>query len=103
MSKATGLYAKEKYPEIQITIPSFLAVRRIKSKQWVDRRLSTLQNTNPYLRVTYEEFSRDNQSSLDGIFAFLGFDPIEITKGREKQSGREVVVNSEELRQLVQR
>lgn len=79
LSAATGQYFGVGYPEDSLAvIPVARALRRLKSKAWVDRRLASLKKTNPYMRVEYEEFLQDNAGKVHEVVKFLGCDITEM-------------------------
>jgi LPS sulfotransferase NodH len=76
LSQTTGLYTNEEYPDgIKVTIPPQAAIKRLHAKDWVDTRLANLASTNPYLRVSYEDFLRSSESVLASVWEFLKCDP----------------------------
>lgn len=76
ISKKTTLYFGEKYPEnIRVLINTREAVKRLKTKKWIDRQLASLARKNPYIQVSYEDFAINNRSVIKKIVAFLDCDP----------------------------
>lgn len=76
LSKKSGLYVGKEYPEhISVEIPVGQAVARLRTKEWIDSRLSTLAQSNPYLQVNYEDFLLNGNSVTAAALEFLGFGP----------------------------
>jgi len=76
---ATGKYSGAAYPEdMEVGISPREAVRRVKAKLFIDKRLARLADTNPYLRIDYESFAADNHGKTCDMVAFLGCDPTEL-------------------------
>ena len=74
LASETGVYIGQKYPdEANIRWDPKKAVRRVRSKIWLGKRLSSLDSTNPYLRINYEDFKSANKMVLKSVLAFLGF------------------------------
>jgi hypothetical protein len=103
LAALTGLYKGRPYPaEVRVRIPVRWAVRRVKSKNWVDARLASLSKTNPYLQSVYEEFLADNRAHTLEVVRFLGCDPSRLPPldlRAKVQSGTRgaQVINLEEL------
>jgi len=104
MSRASGKYFGETYPaDIKEVINTREAIRRLKSKGWVDLCLASLGKTNPYLRIIYEEFRADNRAVTDKVLTFLGCDPDDLPqlsmKATRQSSSRieDGIANFEEL------
>ncbi len=75
VSKAADSYVGRHYPErIKVVIPTSKAVRRLQAKQWVDNKLASLRNTNPYLRICYEDFLTERSKTISTMFTFLDAD-----------------------------
>jgi len=96
LASTTGFFAKQPYPHnLKVDIPLYSAVKRLEAKNWIDHRLSTLSQTNPYFRVSYEDFSKYNRSSILSVTQFLQCNgallrPIEYGM-HQKQSTREAI------------
>jgi LPS sulfotransferase NodH len=76
LASETGLFARTPYPDgTKVHVPVRAAVKRIIAKRYVDRRLSELESTNPYLLIRYEDFARSNSESISRAVEFLGCDP----------------------------
>jgi hypothetical protein len=105
LASQTGLFARTPYPEgIQVKVPIRSAVKRIMAKQYVDKELSRLSSSNPYMQVQYEEFAASNTESVGRAIEFLGCDPGLIEYGekpRPKKQSRgspsDYIVNWQEL------
>lgn len=106
LSRESGVYFGKPYEDkLVVKIDINEAIKRIVSKSWVDSRLVTLKQSNPYLRVCYEDFRRDNKAVLDEVVTFLGMDasllpPLEKcmrAKPQSTKSMQESVVNFTEL------
>ena len=104
LAKATGAFTNALYPEdTRITVPVRKALRALQAKNWVDRRLATLANSNPYCRIVYEEFAADNKRGLETCMAFLGCDvtrlpaDLRFIEKQSKQSADSYIRNYEEL------
>ena len=79
LARATGKYIHAKYPDdLRVSLNIGEARRRVRSKAWVDGRLSMLQLSNPYVHVEYQDFAADNQAVARQICAFLGCNPTEL-------------------------
>ena len=75
LSSTTGLYAVQTYPDdLKVDIPSREAVKRLHTKNWIDDRLANLAQTNPYLRIYYEDFLTDNHTAVTSMIQFLQCD-----------------------------
>jgi len=90
-SRESGAYVAKTYPDdIEIRIPLREAIARIQSKMWVDERLATLQDSNPYHQVWYEDFSTDKIAVAHSVYQFLGCNKeaakISLETGRKRQS-----------------
>lgn len=104
-SKKTGLYVGKPYPSItSVKIPVVSALARVQSKHWVDARLSTLKDTNPYCLVRYEDFCTDKVDVANMIFKFLDCDNCKIDLsekgGRKRQSTGDIsdgILNIDDL------
>lgn len=104
LSRATGNFTHTQYPDdVKVTIPLGRALRALKAKDWVDRRLSSLASSNPYHRIIYEDFAADNRGALNSCLTFLGCDvtklPLEgrFIKRQSSQTAASYIKNFEEL------
>ena len=76
IARKTNLYVGSAYPKgIKCKIPVRSAIARLHTKNWIDRRLSTLKHTNPYLQLKYEDFLADQDAVTDSAWRFLGCNP----------------------------
>ena len=79
VAKATNYYVNQKYPaDLRIKVPELKAIARVKTKNWVDYRLSKLCSSNSYLRIYYEDLSNDREGVCAEALRFLGFSPDNI-------------------------
>jgi len=104
LSHASQVYWGKGYPEgLKVTIPVREAIGRLRSKDWVDARLSSLAKSNPYLRINYEDFLEDNRKVTASALHFLHCSadslPIRETqlKPQSKGSAVDYIMNHEEL------
>ncbi|HKO89202.1 MAG TPA: sulfotransferase, partial [Burkholderiales bacterium] len=74
LSRENKAFVGRAYADDPVPVNIRAAVRRLASKDCVDRKLMRLADGNPYLRVEYEDFVSDEQSTLNRIFAFLNCD-----------------------------
>ena len=73
MSRSSGLYIGKEYPkELRVQIKIGEAIKRIQSKNWVDSRLATLEDTGRYMRVRFENFASNNDLVARDALRFLG-------------------------------
>lgn len=80
LAQATGVYNGEQYPDgLQLNISLPEAIKRLCAKNWIDNRLATLAESNPYLRVCYEDFLKSNHSVFVSVLQFLRCDATQIT------------------------
>lgn len=93
LADTSRAYAAKNYPEdLRITIPVRGALRRLATKRWIDRRLSHLGNSNPYLCISYEDFLESDRAVVERLMGFLDCDPATLRdfdyRKQRKQSGR---------------
>src|SRR5690606_10642568 len=75
LAARTGTFAGKAYPEgIKVAIPIGPAKRRLQAKSWVDARLSSLEQTNPYIRIAYEDFLAARDDTMCSLLHFLDCD-----------------------------
>ena len=75
VARKAKLYIGRPYPNnIRVHIPLWKAIRRLRSKNWVDIRLSSLSRSNPYIKIYYEEFLKDRNTITNILFDFLSCD-----------------------------
>ncbi len=108
LSSITNSYVGKAYPEnARITIPVNESNRRIRSKNWVDQRLATLSETNPYLRIYYEDFLCDQKAAIESALKFLECNLMETGEDNRKikrqssEKSREQIVNYDELKKYL--
>jgi len=110
LARKANLYSKKQYPDdLTVMIPKWEAIYRLRAKNWVDSRLDTLKNTNPFLRITYEDFLKNqNETAARGI-EFLDCDPTTLNvsaRRLNKQSRGDIsdyVLNYKELVETLSR
>ena len=79
VARKAKLYSRQPYPEgIKVRIPKRAAIFRLRAKDWVDYRLATLTNTNPYLRLQYEDFAANQNAITASTLEFLQCDPTKM-------------------------
>jgi len=106
MSRSSGLYIGKEYPkELRVEIDVREALKRIRSKNWVDARLGSLEGTGRYLRVRFEDFARNNDQVARDALGFLGCDldglpsfDASIRRQNRSRSDGDTVLNYEPLR-----
>lgn len=106
MSRSSGLYIDKEYPkDLRVEISVEEALKRIQSKNWVDTRLGSLEDTGRYLRVRFEDFARNNDQVARDALGFLGCDlaglpsfDATIRRQNRSQSNGDPVLNYERLR-----
>lgn len=106
LSRKSGRYFGEAYQQdLTAAINVNEAKRRILAKNWVDSRLSTLGETNPYIEVCYERFLENNHVVLSEVLKFLGCDPDRLpelelhmrAKPQSKKGTQDMLLNYAEL------
>lgn len=104
VSSKSGVFNTKPYPTgLRVTILPSNAMARLRSKEWVDSRLSSLAATNPYLRIYYEDFLAEPEKVVDSMLSFLNCDSREVvTRARKnkKQSSERLddqILNYHEL------
>lgn len=97
LAKKTKIYVGRQYPgEATVRIPLWQAVKRVRSKQWVDERLSSLSSSNPYLQIDYEDFFQDRANTVAQALSFLGkeYEESDLLAGKiQKQSTGSIADN----------
>ena len=79
LSRKTGMFSFRSYPEgIKVEISLQGAIKQLRSKTWVDTRLASSANTNPYFRVCYEDFMQSKYAVIRQLMEFLECDPAQI-------------------------
>jgi len=75
LASATGRYFARPYPkDSRVYIPIRKAIKRLRAKEWVDLRISSLEDTNPYLRINYEDFLQSRWATIESVMDFLDSD-----------------------------
>lgn len=104
LSRETGMFFGQPYPEnLEVSVEINSSLRRLKSKNWVDTRLKSLEETNPYLRIMYEDFRSDNRKHAERVISFLGYNPEELpilhmrAKPQSLKNGKTRILNQELL------
>ena len=92
------------YPDgIKVSIPEKEAVSRLRTKNWIDSRLASLQNTNPYTCIEYENFLADQDTTIAAALKFIRCDPSKMyvadqpMKRQSKGEATDYIINSAEL------
>jgi hypothetical protein len=104
LSSRTGFFANKSYPHGEkIRIPLGSAARRLRAKCWVEQRLSTLEESNPYIKVSYEHFLVSKTAVLDCILQLLDCSTPETgeidlpVKKQSKGTAADYISNYDEL------
>jgi hypothetical protein len=104
LAKKTKLYSQKAYPEgVKIRIPKWEAINRVRAKNWVDSRLSSLKDTNPYLGIDYEDFLEEQDGITATVLKFLDCDSTNLysknrsLKKQSKYSVSDYLLNYEQL------
>ena len=104
VAKAVGAYVGSSYPaDIEVTIPIGNALRRVEAKVWIDGQLTQLAHSNPYLRISYEDFGQRLPDLGRQAADFLGENGGEIDVGfstierQSEKSTEQYVANFAEL------
>ena len=109
IAKKLNSYIGTTYPkDTKIRIPIKKAIKRLKSKNYVDHELSELRYTNPYLPIEYEKFSLNPTESIKEVHRFLNVNEEETAfnqprkiKRQSTQTARNYIINYEELKNEV--
>ena len=103
LSRENRAFVGRTYADNPVSVDVSQALRRLASKNWVDRNLMSLADSNPYLRIEYEEFVADETGVLDRVFSLLNCD-ANLHPAREKRlqkqslrETREYLSNYDEL------
>lgn len=108
LSRENAAFVGKAYADDPVRVSIAAAVRRIRSKHWVDAQLAALASSNPYIQVRYEDFVADEIAVLQRIFKLLDCDPaLQPTRERrvQKQSvqdTRDYLLNFDELVETLQ-
>jgi hypothetical protein len=105
LADKTRAFAARGYPEgITVKIPIREAVRRLATKRWIDERLSRINESNPYLCVSYEEFLASDRMVVLKLLDFLKCDPAKLRefdyrklRKQSKRSTRDYITNYDEV------
>ena len=104
MAKRTNTYVGKTYnKDMKVKIPLRDAVARTRCKHWVDIRLASTSNTNPYFRIYYEDYLADENLVMDQVLKFLGREIVP-SAGEHKVTRQSVspvpdqVINYDELK-----
>jgi hypothetical protein len=105
LADKSGSTAGKVYPEnMTIEVPIREALRRLRTKQWIDDRLAKLSRSNPYLHVSYEEFLRSDRSVVERMMKFLGCDAAKLRefdyrkhRRQSRRATRDYIANYDEL------
>ena len=85
VARKAKVYSGRPYPEgIKVKIPKREAIFRLRAKDWVDTRLATLADTNPYLRLKYEDFLADQNAVTASALEFLQCNPKKMRTSRRR-------------------
>jgi hypothetical protein len=93
LADTSRAYAAKAYPEdLTINIPLRGALRRLETKRWIDRQLSLLSRSNPYLCISYEDFLESDRAVVERLMGFMNCDPARLRdfdyRKHRKQSKR---------------
>ncbi|MBV1906962.1 MAG: sulfotransferase [Pseudomonadales bacterium] len=106
VSSVSGSFFGQSYPEnIDTYWNPLTAEKRVLAKHWVTERLSTLKESNPYLKIEYEKFRTNNEDIANSVCEFLGFGSDSISspkktakaKVQSSQSTEESFTNYREI------
>ena len=109
LASTTGRYGAKPYPEgSKVVIPVLEAVKRLRAKEWIDLRISSIADTNPYIRINYEDFLQSRWATIARLMDFLESDIGLISsidykklKKQSKGSPSDYIVNYSELADAV--
>lgn len=108
IARKTDSFSGKSYPEnIQVHIPQAEAKRRVAAKYWIDSRLRSLANSNPYHQVVYEDFAEQPVAATTGALSLLACDGRDVPWGQAvmKQQSRkkaaDYISNIEEIERAV--
>lgn len=87
MAQMTKVYTGKRYPDdLKVEIPLRRAVKRLYAKNWIDDRLATVRNSNPYRRIYYEDFLASSYDVVVSVLQFLQCDAMKLPKNvQDKQ------------------
>lgn len=73
LSRANNVYWGQEYNlDTKIQINTQEAIKRLTAKNWVDQRLATLNQSNPYILVYNENFFKDLENENTRVLNFMG-------------------------------
>ena len=58
LAKASQAFHSASYEDIRVQVDVKEAGKRILAKDWIDRKLASLQDTNMYICLQYEDFEK---------------------------------------------
>ena len=100
----TNAFIGSAYPEdLKVTIPIQEAIARIRAKHWIDIRLASLKNSNPYIPIIYEDILQNRQAVVKNALEFMQCDSdiLPVSEGEIKRqstgSTRDYIANYEQL------
>ena len=104
VASKTKAFIGSAYPEdLKVTIPVKEAVARIRAKHWIDMRLASLKNSNPYMPIIYEDILQDRKAVVTNVLGFMHCDSdiLPPSEGNIKRqstgSTRDYIANYEQL------
>lgn len=74
LARENAAFVGKAYSDTAVSVKIPSAIRRTLSKNWVDARLGSLADSNPYVRVQYEDFVADEAAVLGRIYTLLNCD-----------------------------
>lgn len=90
LARTTQLYIGKPYSnDLRFNVAPASAARRIGSKYWLDQRLASLQDSNPYLAIRYETLSNHKKAAGDAAVRFLGCDSNEYSIDTSKMIAKQ--------------
>ena len=107
MARSSKMFINKEYPrDLTISVPIKEAVKRVRAKLEIEKRLRELRISNPYLEVRYEDAIADREVTYRQLFQFLEVDvpkliPPAATKKQQQRPIYEVIVNFDDLRQRI--
>ena len=107
MAKSSNLFTNIKYPEdLKIKIPVLEAIKRVRTKNELKKKMRTLSLFNPYFEIKYEDFLIKREARLTELFNFLEVGiPVPIpeipTRKQQHKSLSDVIINFKEISQMI--
>jgi hypothetical protein len=74
LAKASQAFHSASYEDIRVQVDVKEAGKRILAKDWIDRKLASLQDTNKYICLHYEDFEKNNRRETEKAVSFLECD-----------------------------